>query len=278
MMMQKEATGDEQPLVSVAIPAYNAGAYIGDTIESIMRQTYPHWQLTVYENGSTDNTRAVVASYQDERICLLADDEFVPMAAGFARCTEKVEGDFLQIICADDILHPTCLETKVRAASAPENAGCVLISSSRMLISPAGRNFSTLGYARKHCRATLHEVLSEVVYRGNPIGDWTCALIRTSALSSPLPFTGRMTIDISYYLRLLTRGDLLNLPQTLSSFRLSGVSGREFFVHYDEYVRFYQDMVSPHFSGWRRLYYYCGYGFITVRFVLRHLVYFWMRK
>ena len=280
MTLVNTAPSDAFPLVIVAIPAYNAGTYIGDTIQSVINQTYPHWRLVVYENGSTDNTRAVVRAFSDERITLCADDNYVSMEEGFARCTKNLTGDFLQILCADDLMHPTCLEIKVHTAQAVENADCALISSNRMLIAPDNRDLFAIGYAKQRCRASLHDVLSEVVRRGsNPIGDWSCVLFRTSVISQQPPsFTGRLVIDIRYYLALLQRGDLLHLPETLSSFRLSGVSGRELSVHWAEYLQFYRGVVSPYFSGYRRLYYYCGYAFFAARFILRHILYVLVRK
>jgi cellulose synthase/poly-beta-1,6-N-acetylglucosamine synthase-like glycosyltransferase len=48
------------PLVSVVIPAYNAARFITETLESVFKQTYTNWEIVLIDDGSTDNTRAVL--------------------------------------------------------------------------------------------------------------------------------------------------------------------------------------------------------------------------
>jgi len=61
------------PLVSVIIPTHNHGQYIGEAIESLLTQTYSHWELVVVDDGSTDNTSEVVAAFADPRITYLSE-------------------------------------------------------------------------------------------------------------------------------------------------------------------------------------------------------------
>ena len=60
-------------LVSVIVPAYKAEATIDETLQSVRSQTYPHLDVIVVNDGSTDDTRAIVSSHaaQDERIRLV---------------------------------------------------------------------------------------------------------------------------------------------------------------------------------------------------------------
>ena len=58
------------PQVTVIIPSYNYGRFLGQTLESVLAQTYQNWECFVVDDGSTDNTREVVESYagRDSRI------------------------------------------------------------------------------------------------------------------------------------------------------------------------------------------------------------------
>ena len=53
----------ENPLISVLIPVYNAELFIGESISSILNQTYTNWELIIIDDGSNDNTEKVVNEY-----------------------------------------------------------------------------------------------------------------------------------------------------------------------------------------------------------------------
>lgn len=59
---------EKEPLVSIITTTYNHEKFIGQCIESVLAQSYPHWEQIIIDDGSTDRTREVVAQYEDERI------------------------------------------------------------------------------------------------------------------------------------------------------------------------------------------------------------------
>lgn len=54
----------KEPLVSIIIPTFNRAHLIGETLDSIIAQTYTHWECIVVDDGSTDNTEEIMNSYQ----------------------------------------------------------------------------------------------------------------------------------------------------------------------------------------------------------------------
>ena len=50
------------------MPTYNRAAFIGETIESILKQTYQNWELIIVDDGSDDNTEELVLQVKDQRI------------------------------------------------------------------------------------------------------------------------------------------------------------------------------------------------------------------
>ena len=60
--------GTMNDLISVIIPTYNCGPYIQASIESVLAQTYPHFEIVVVDDGSTDNTQEVMRQFQDPRV------------------------------------------------------------------------------------------------------------------------------------------------------------------------------------------------------------------
>src|SRR5690242_20239396 len=60
------------PLVSVVMPAYNAGAFLAEAIASVLAQTYGNFELIVIDDGSTDESRRIIDEFSDRRLVLLA--------------------------------------------------------------------------------------------------------------------------------------------------------------------------------------------------------------
>jgi len=71
--------GGEPPLVSVVIPCYNQARFLGEAIESALAQTYPHFEVVVVDDGSTDDTSKVSVRYPGVR--LVRQDNLGPRGA-----------------------------------------------------------------------------------------------------------------------------------------------------------------------------------------------------
>lgn len=98
-------------LVSVVIPAYNAAAFIENCIESILNQSYPHFEIVVINDGSKDNTLEILnrLAEKDKRIRVFSQKNGGVSAARNTALT-KVRGEFLTYVDADDSMEPRALE------------------------------------------------------------------------------------------------------------------------------------------------------------------------
>ncbi len=101
-------------LVSIVMPAYNAAATIAESIDSARRQTYPHWELLVVDDGSTDATREIVATFlADSRIRLIQG----PGRGGAANARniglDAARGDYVAFLDSDDLWVEDKLERQV---------------------------------------------------------------------------------------------------------------------------------------------------------------------
>jgi glycosyltransferase involved in cell wall biosynthesis len=85
-------------------------------IESVRKQTYPHWKLLVVDNASPDDTAAVVAAamQQDSRIGYHRHDENVGMLANWEFAISRVDTDYFSLLCDDDYLLPGFFQAAVR--------------------------------------------------------------------------------------------------------------------------------------------------------------------
>ncbi|NJM70772.1 MAG: glycosyltransferase [Scytonema sp. RU_4_4] len=117
----------ELPLVSVIIPAYNAEAFIGRTLQSVISQTYENIEVLVVDDGSRDKTPEIVESFaqKDSRITL-----FKQLNSGVASARnlaiENSKGEYIAPLDADDIWYPQKLEKQVQCMlKADESVGLV---------------------------------------------------------------------------------------------------------------------------------------------------------
>lgn len=112
--------------VSVILPVYNAAAYIEQAIRSVMAQTYTAWELLVIDDGSTDETVAVVErlAAEDDRVRLIRNEHNCGVAVTRNRGLDMSTGDYVAFLDSDDVWHPDKLAVQVQKAES-EQAGLV---------------------------------------------------------------------------------------------------------------------------------------------------------
>ena len=123
-----------QPLVSVIMPAFKSEKYIGQAIESILAQTHTHLELLIFEDGSPDQTRAVINQYSDSRIVKVLSDQNRGVVHARNAMIDLAKGKYIALMDADDIADPTRLEQQVRAL---ENNECDLCGSAQWVLDDA---------------------------------------------------------------------------------------------------------------------------------------------
>lgn len=116
-------------LVSIITPAYNSAKFIAETIQSVQNQTHENWEMIIVDDGSSDETVAIVQAFidEDKRIqCYkLAQNSGTGVARNFA--IEKAKGAFMTFIDADDIWFPNFIENSIKTI---EKTGVSFVFSS----------------------------------------------------------------------------------------------------------------------------------------------------
>jgi teichuronic acid biosynthesis glycosyltransferase TuaG len=107
-------------LVSIIVPAYRAAAVVAATIESVIAQTHPHWEMLIADDCSPDNTREVVARWaeRDSRVRLLALEKNGGPAAARNAGLAQARGRWIAFLDSDDLWLPTKLERSLAHARA----------------------------------------------------------------------------------------------------------------------------------------------------------------
>lgn len=142
-----------EAVVSVIMPAFNAGNFIAESIESVIHQTYANWQLLIVDDGSTDNTKQIIFSYceQDKRIRYLYQQNGKQGKARNLALKHSV-GSYIAFIDADDIWVPEKLAIQLEEIAEKKVdlvfSDCKIFSS--QLSDNSGMMGTGIGYFEGH--------------------------------------------------------------------------------------------------------------------------------
>lgn len=216
------------PRVSVCIPTYRGSATIAQSIESVLAQTMEDFELIVVDDGSPDDTRAIVERYQDPRLRLYVNASNLGPEGNWNRCLELAKGQYFKLLPHDDTLSPKCLERQVEALEADKNQSIALTFCARTVLGPSGRPLGRRGFSGGSTgRVAAKRIKLACVHAGtNVLGEPGALLFRRSLASQIGRFdaTNPYVIDLDYWFRLLQHGDGYYVDENLASFRVSRTS------------------------------------------------------
>ena len=249
------------PRVSICIPTYNYGRFIADAIESVLAQTYIDFELIISDNCSDDDTGSIVQEYllRDQRVAYYRNSCNLGMVGNWNRCLELARGEYVKILCADDLLAPTCLERSVELMEADPRT--VLVSTSRRHVDEFLRPLTHASFSPKMEFLPGGEVIRRCLFRGNLIGEPTAVLFRNLPLNRGFSTEYRHIVDLEMWFSVLGRGYFAHTPEVLCSFRQHAaqttgeniISGRfiaDEFLLVDEYCRI--PSIGLGYVGWQR--------------------------
>lgn len=216
------------PRVSVCIPTYRGRATIGSAIESVLAQSLTDFELIVIDDGSPDDTRAIVEGFADPRLIYVRNEHNLGPQGNWNRCLELARGKYFKLLPHDDLLHPHCLERQVAVLDTDRDERIALVFSARDVLGPDGRVLTRRGYpGGREGPIAGGMVMRACVRRGtNLLGEPGAVLFRKSLADRIGAFdaTNPYVIDLDYWFRLLAHGDAYFCADPLASFRVSGSS------------------------------------------------------
>lgn len=204
--------------VSVIMPAYNSAAYIAEAIESILAQTYPHFEFIIVDDGSTDDTRAIIQQYarQDARIVPLQMPQNSGASAARNAAIELAQHEWIVAMDADDIARPHRIETLLNAA---KNDPEVVVWGSyltRINVNGDVLEEMALGVTSKEAFYALDRT-KQIIELFNP-----CAMFRRSVFMAVGGYDAAMSPseDSDLWDRMAEHGPIVIIPQSLLLYRL----------------------------------------------------------
>ena len=202
------------PRVSVLMTMFNASAYLRPAIESLLTQSFADFELMIVDDGSTDESAAIVESYADPRICFVRNSTNRGQTPCLNQGLEAARGEFVARQDADDLSHPDRLLTQVSFLDAhPQIA---LLGANARQIDEVGRplgvtdlprNTNAIRWANLFDNSFLH---SAVMFRRKTIRDEFGGYDETFACSQ----------DYALWSRVARKHEVANLPDSLISLRV----------------------------------------------------------
>ena len=216
---------DDRPGVSVYMPAYNVAAYVHESVQSVLSQTFTDFELIIVDDGSTDSTVEILKelSAKDKRIKLFNQPHVgVSSASNFA--IEQARGEFIARVDADDVAMPKRLEMQVKYLR--EHPECAALGTSMLLIDEHGLPLYPMSQIKFG-----HEAIEAALLTGSwAIAQPSC-MYRRDAVVGVGGYQRNLSLheDHDLFLRLAEKGKLENLQEILQHYRQrsSSLTARE---------------------------------------------------
>lgn len=215
------------PRVCVLVPVYNGERTIGETLRSILAQTYPNFEVIVVDNASTDRTLDIVETFQDARLSVVRNEKNVGSYGNLNRCMEICRGDLTAIYHADDVYLPAMIESQVEAFMRHPGVGVVFTHAT--LIDESGQPVGEVDMPSALLRRPpqpqgFGEILRLLMRHGNYIIT-PSAMVRTGIYKDTIRVWNEERYhtgaDLDTWFRILERHQALVLPDRLMCYRIS---------------------------------------------------------
>ncbi len=190
-------------LVSIVMPTYNCAGFIAESVRTVLDQTYPHWELIIVDDASTDNTAEVLAPFlKDSRIRYVVQEQNGGAAVARSKALSLVTGDYVAFLDSDDLWHPEKLERQLAFMQEKNAAGipCWFTATAYTQIDDNGNSLHLALCPPK--RAGYWKML----FLSNPIGNSATMYDRTHFGDLTVP-TIKKRNDFALWLSMLRGGE-----------------------------------------------------------------------
>lgn len=207
------------PKVSVIIPTYNYGRFVGKAIQSILDQTFPDFEVILVDDGSTDNTREVVSSFKDHRIKYMYQQNSGVSAAQNVGVRAS-RGDYIAILGSDDALLKDALEKEV--AVLDKFTGVGLVYGQLSMVADDGTALGVIGstFMNNSGIVKQQDQIKELLFHCRIIPSAT--MIRKCSFNEVGGFYEAFNIaeDLHLFIRLAKRYEVAYIAEPLVKWRI----------------------------------------------------------
>jgi glycosyltransferase involved in cell wall biosynthesis len=208
------------PTISVVMPVYNAGAYLGAAVQSVLGQTFGDFELIAVDDGSRDGSRAVLEGFakRDGRVRVISRPN-TGIVGALNDGVEAARAGLIARMDADDVCLPD--RFALQLGHMAEHPACVAVGSRILLVDTEGLPI------REMCEETTHEEIDGANMRGGGAAmNHPSVMMRAEAVRRVGAYRQELIYaeDLDLWLRLAEVGELYNIPRVLLKYRLHAQS------------------------------------------------------
>lgn len=204
------------PKVTFFMPVYNRAHTVRESVDSVLAQTFEDFELLLIDDGSTDDSVAIIEAYDDSRIRLVRHEQNQGIPKTRNEGLREARGEYLAILDSDDLAHPRRLEKQVRVLD--ENPRVAAVGSWLKKIDEKGHTKGILlrpvGARRIHARIPFTSCFK------NPAMTARTELMREFGYREQFVYCQ----DIDMWARMSVEYQFTNIPEFLTHYRAGGMS------------------------------------------------------
>jgi len=209
-----------RPFVTIGLCTYNrADTYLPAALQSAADQIYPHLEIVVADNNSTDGTRDVVMGFSDPRIRYLRQEENIGPVNNYNSCLAQARGDYFLLLHDDDLIDPDMVAACMDAVGTDTSVG--LIRTGTRVIDGIGRIIGE----KTNDAVGLSTTDFFRAWFDNKTPIYLCSTIHNASRLKELGgFRSRKNLypDTAVALQLAGRFGRVDVPEVRASFRIHG--------------------------------------------------------
>jgi glycosyltransferase involved in cell wall biosynthesis len=213
------------PFVTIAIPTFNRADLLADCVRAALAQTYPHFEVLVSDNASSDRTPELLAQIDDRRLRVIRQSSNIGLLPNWNACLAGARGNYIVFVSDDDEILPHLLELCVRAMNGRADLPIVVTLSNLQLAALDETRLPRKSHVLKtgihNGLAILTEFLTDRITVTNcSVMTRTDLLRKNGGFSLQLPHTA----DVASWAPLLLRGPAGFVNEACATFRLHNMS------------------------------------------------------
>jgi glycosyltransferase involved in cell wall biosynthesis len=231
------------PQVTVLMPVFNSGKFLDAAISSILSQTYPDFEFIIIDDGSTDNSAAIIKSFKDPRIRFFQNEINLGITRTLNKGIELASTEYIARMDADDISYPDRLKKQYKYLR--EHPDCALVSSLVRVINEDGDFVREDNFKSKYYYYNL--TFFSWIYHPS-------VMYRKKAVESVNKYTVDYAEDFELFWQLSRLYKIHNMDEVLLEYRISNQS-LHLVLRKEEHERAHREQML------RNIRYYTGYDY-----------------